>query len=157
MPAFLLALLPKAAGLLTNPRAWAALGVVVLMVSLGVQTARLNHAKGDLKSSRAALVDPASHRRWQDLAEDRARDLQTCRANTNTLQSAIDRQNASVAALKAEGDRRTTQAAAAVRDAQRGRSDAEARASKLAALKPAGADACARMNDADRAVLETLR
>jgi hypothetical protein len=69
-------------------------------------------------------------------------DLGTCRTNKVTLQNAIDRQNAAVAALAAEGQRRAAEARKALDAAQAGVAAANKRAGQLLAIKP-GADRCA--------------
>lgn len=101
-----------------------------LAIMIGVQTLRLDHAKHDLGEARAALVNPATGHRWEaDYAADH-RDLTNCRTNLEKLGGAIDIQNNAVTALKAEGDRRRRESAAALssarRDAGRARSDATA-------------------------------
>lgn len=119
---------------------WKAVGLAILVALLGVQSFRLSHAKGDLKTARAALVDPDTKRKWQDEAKDRLRDLTTCRDNTTKLQAALAAQNAAVGRLKAEGDARATAAAKAAQDALQARREADKTAAKLSAYK--SADTC---------------
>jgi hypothetical protein len=163
MPLFLLpfigwakGLLSSALKLLSDPKALLALAGALLVVAVFVQSSRLGHAKADLKTARAALVDPATKRKWQDEASERLRDLTTCRANTSTLQSALDRQNASLAAAEAAGRDATAKAAMAVERARGAAVAAEkARAQIGAPLK--AVDACARVQEVDRRLLENLQ
>lgn len=83
--------------------------------------------------------------------------LTQCHDNTAALQASLDGQNRAVDQMKADSDKRLQASSDALHGAQKGRESAEARAAKLLALKPAGIDACARMMDADRAVLESLQ
>jgi hypothetical protein len=140
-----------------SPKMWAGVGAALLLLAVAVQTARLHHAKHDLAATRAALVDPVTHRKWQLEAEDRGGDLATCRTNTDTLTSAITTERARLAALQAAGDRALRQTQADLAEAARGRQSAEARAAKLLKTPPAGVDACARSEAAFSAAKEALR
>jgi hypothetical protein len=119
---------------------WRAIGLVLLIAFAGLQTARLAHAKGDLKTAKAALIDPATKRKWEIEAKERLRDLNTCRDNTTRLEGSIASQNAAVDRLKADGDARVEQATKAAQDALQARREADQTARKLAAYK--SADTC---------------
>lgn len=85
------------------------------------------------------------------------RDLDTCHANGQALETSLAAQNASIAAAKADGDRRAQMLADGLQQARAGRASAEQRAAKLVSHPPAGIDACARSEAARLAVLESLR
>lgn len=85
------------------------------------------------------------------------RDLDTCHANGQALVASLDAQNASIAAARADGDRRAKMLVDGLQAARAGRATAEARASKLLSHPPVGIDACARSEAARLAVLESLK
>lgn len=120
---------------------WIVIGVLVAII--GVQTVRLSHAKTDIEKADAITA----------LAQAK---LVVCHDNTAALQASLDGQNRAVDQMKADSDKRLQASSDALHGAEKGRESAETRAAKLVALKPAGIDACARMLDADRAVLESL-
>jgi len=120
----------------------------VLVLGLGVQTARLAGAHGDV----AKLTDRIENPRTGYIAK-----LSTCQGNVAGLESAVKAQNNAVAAMGAESARKMDAASIAVTAAIQGRASAEGRAAKLLRAPPAGIDACARMQAADSAVLETLQ
>lgn len=117
--------------------------MATMLVFGGVQTIRLSHAKRDIEKADAITA----------LAQAK---LVQCHDNTAALQASLDGQNRAVDQMKADSDKRLQASSDALHGAEKGRESAEARAAKLLALKPAGIDACARMMDADRAVLESL-
>jgi hypothetical protein len=123
-------------------RYWYIIAIAALVAGLGVQTARLVNAKGDLVNARAALLNPITHKAWQSEALRDARDLATCHANVTTLDQALAGQNASIAALKQEADAASARATAAVKAAQGRSADAARQVSALMARKPSG-DLCA--------------
>lgn len=135
---------------------WKWLGIGLLIAAVGIQTARLDHAKHDLGNARAALVNPATGHRWEAdfLTADRA--LKSCNVNLATVTGALDRQNAAVDALKAEGERRAADTAAALERQRAATADALRRAGRIAAPIPPG-PACDRVDEVDRRVLESLR
>lgn len=149
---FLLAV-PK----LLSPKLWAVVGVGLLLGVVGVQTLRLNHAKGDLTQARAALRDPVSGRKWQALAEENIRDLKTCRSSNVALTEANAAEMARLSALQADAEARLRQTSAELSKAATGRAAAEARAAKLLAHPPMGVDACSRTESAFEAAKEALR
>ncbi len=81
----------------------------------------------------------------------------SCQKNEATQESAIQAQNASIAALKADSDQRAKTLSDALVAARKTALTASQRADKLLALKPKGADVCARVLDVDKAVLEGLK
>jgi hypothetical protein len=168
MPAFLIPVIAKLLGigrairggfawLADHPKALVAVGVAVLVALLWLQSARLSHAKADLKAARAALVDPVTHKPWQAEAQVAARDLTTCRANTSTLQAAITAQNASLAAWSERGRRATAEAENAVQRSRSAVAAAEKAKAVIAAPLSASDDTCSRAQEVDRRVMETLR
>lgn len=85
---------------------WAAVAVSVALAALALYVGTM-HAR--LALAKAALVtERAAH----------ARDVATCAANTKRLTDAIASQNASVAALKAQGAKDTAAAQTAIQQAQ---------------------------------------
>jgi chromosome segregation ATPase len=130
---------------------------LLLLIVLGIQTARLSHAKHDLTAARAALKDPATHRPWQTEAEERTRDLSTCKTNIDTLKAAAAKELARLSALQADAAQRLRQTQAELDTASKGRQSAEARAAKLLKTPPVGVDACARSEAAFGAAKEALR
>ena len=148
MAAALIAL-PRLAKLATSPTAWACVAGAGMAVAIGVQTWRLDNAKAD-------QIDPKTHAAWktEELADHpqlvvARQDLGTCQTNEGTLTGALASQNAAVAALKAEGDRRTAAAASAVSAARTAAQAASQRLATVMAAK-AGPDACA---SADQLIL----
>ena len=83
--------------------------------------------------------------------------LDRCRTNVAGLEASVGAQNARIEAVRAEGQRKTEEAENALAAAQKGRAAVEARVASLLRDRPAGADACARMESADAAVLGSLR
>lgn len=123
--------------LLKHPITWLAL----LAALLALQTMRLNHARADLTTARAALINPATKHTWQDDYTASQVDLGTCRTNNTTLSDALKTQNAAVLAAKAEGDRRTALATQAAANA---RAVAESRRQEALAImaRVSGPDVC---------------
>lgn len=74
------------------------------------------------------------------------KDLAQCRVTTANQADAITRQNASIAALKTESDRRTAAAEKAAQQAHAAAVTASQRAVKIMSLTP-GADMCASAFD----------
>ena len=114
-----------------------------------VQTARLDHAKKDLATARAALVNPATRHTWRADYLIAAPALATCNVSLTATKGALDRQNLAVDALKAEADRRQRVGAQALSTARAGAAEARRRADAILSA-PRGPDAC---QDA----LETIR
>lgn len=85
---------------------------------------------------------------------DEARsDLQQCRANTATLEAGIARQNAALAAARAEGQARLTELSRAAEQARRDARSAQDRARAIME-RPGTGNHCA---DADALILEAVR
>ena len=120
-----------------------------LITFASVQTMRLDHAKKDLTTARAALVNPATGHTWQKDYQIAAPALAVCNTDRANVTGALNRQNLAVAALKAEGDRRQAESREALSTARRATASARARADAILST-PAGPDAC---QDA----LETIR
>lgn len=114
-----------------------------------VQTMRLDHAKKDLSTAHAALVNPATGHTWQKDYQIAAPALATCNVSLANVTGALDRQNLAVDALKAEADRRQRVGAQALSTARLGAAEARRRADAILSA-PRGPDACV---DA----LETIR
>jgi len=114
-------------------RHWKLFGIGALVLLLTVQSARLSHAKADLKAERDAHA--TAKRAW-------AAELTQCQANRATLDASLKRQSEAVAALKAESARVTAEAEkAAQRAAQAGREAGRIATGVLNAQ--AGKDRCA--------------
>lgn len=128
--------------LLFLARYWRVVVIVSLVLALGAQTFRLHHAKADLTTARAALVNPVTHKTWQSEAIAAQRDLTTCRGNTDRLSTALQTQNASIDALKREADAINTVAGAKIRAAQADTVKARRDVAAIMAKRP-GSDLCA--------------
>ena len=89
----------------------------------------------------------------QAQADAASRNLITCQGNQDALTKSLDAQNASVAALKAQGAAATASANKALAAASSASAAAQTSAAKLLTAKP-GADLCA---SADALILETLK
>ncbi len=72
-------------------RNWRICLLAALLAFGAVQTARLHHAKADLASARAALIDPATKKTWQSEAEARGRELTACQGNFANADAAVKR------------------------------------------------------------------
>lgn len=133
--------------------AWIASGfavlVVVLSVSLWVQTDRLS-------SARKALVNPLTGKTWQFEALRDARDLATCRGNTERLQGSLERQNAAVESLQATGRTLTAENERLASAAQKSASAASSAQARILSRPPAGNDTCSRVADVDATFLKEL-
>lgn len=127
--------------LLFVARYWRVLAAAGLLTFGAVQTARLHHAKADLSTARAALIDPSTRKTWQSEATASQRDLQSCHASVSNLQAAISGQNASIEALKREAEAASARASAQIRAAQARSADARRDAAAIMAKRPSG-DLC---------------
>ena len=81
----------------------------------------------------------------------------SCQKNEAVQKSAIDAQNASIASMKVDSDRQIKGLSEALVGARKSALIHSQRADTLAALKPKGADVCARVQDVDKAVMEGLK
>lgn len=106
-----------------------------------VQTARLDHAKKDLATARAALVNPETGHTWQKDYQIAAPALATCNTSLANVTGALDRQNLAVDALKAEADRRQRVSVARLSTARTATAEARRRADAILSA-PRGPDAC---------------
>ena len=112
-----------------------------LITFASIQTARLDHAKKDLATARAALVNPSTGHTWQKDYQIAAPALATCNVSLANTTGALDRQNLAVAAWKAEADRRQRVGAQALSTARAGAAEARRRADAILSA-PRGPDAC---------------
>ena len=112
-----------------------------LIAFASVQTMRLAHAKKDLTTARAALVNPATGHTWQKDYQIAAPALAVCNTDLANVTGALNRQNEAVRALGEETARRQAQSAAALSTARRATASARARADAILST-PAGPDAC---------------
>jgi hypothetical protein len=131
--------------------------LAISLATAAVQGARLKHAKADLALARASLTNPGTHKTWQSEALAGALNLESCNASVGNLKDEVARMNVAATTLQVESERKVRQATDGFAKAQKGRASAEAMASKLLTRPPGGIDACARMEAADAAVLETVR
>jgi hypothetical protein len=83
--------------------------------------------------------------------------LGQCHDNTKALKAAIDLQNASLAALGQESARRLAGNEKVVQAALAQAARAKQQSAVISAQPPAGADVCARYEDVDTKVLESLK
>lgn len=126
----------------------AAVIAIGLLVMLGLTHVELNHARHDVAALNARIEDPQTGY----IAR-----LATCHGNVGRLQATLDQQTAAVAA-KSAADAKALAKAEADLAAERGRSAAlQVRANATLAYKPAGADACARIEDIRRRYVEGLK
>ncbi|MDR3513880.1 MAG: hypothetical protein P4L73_19755 [Caulobacteraceae bacterium] len=138
---------------LLDPKVWVGLAFAAVLAFGGVQTGRLNHAKGDLASARAALIDPATKKTWRDEAVKAADDLASCHISLSSANAALGHADAATAALKAESDRRTADAASRLAAADKAALAGQRRITAVLAAK-AGADAC---KSADALILGSVQ
>jgi uncharacterized protein YlxW (UPF0749 family) len=96
----------------------------------------------------------AAHAAREEAVRLRA-DLAACQDGRARLQVAIEAQNAAVSTLKAEGERREQAVVGALATAKGEAKAATARASRIAAVEPRGADVCSRLLDVDRKITRT--
>lgn len=136
---------------------WKLIGIGALVVLLSGTTWRLNHAKGDLAQARAALVNPKTHRTWEQDFTASQRNLDICHQSVSDVQAALDTANGSIATLAAQGAARAKTLKDGLERAQKGRAGAERRALDLINHGSAGKDACARSEAAAKAVVSALR
>jgi hypothetical protein len=137
---------------------WFAIGAVAALLAL--QSARLAHAKSDQYDRSACVAgQPCKPVKWKTevarlrpaLAAAEA-NLRTCRGNVAALQGSVDAQNAAVAALKADGERRARLLADELRQARSESASAARRADTILAARPKGPDVCAKLLDLDRTI-----
>jgi hypothetical protein len=136
---------------------WKLVLVGVLALVFLSTVARLNHAKADLvkvradlKETRKLLTDPRTGQSWQTLADIRASGLSSCTAAQRA-------QEASLTALRAEGDRLTAAASKAQAEARKARSERDRSATALQNYKAVGATQCERNADGIRRAREGVR
>lgn len=137
---------------LLTPRAWFVGGLALLLVFVGVQTWRINHAKHDLKEARAALVNPKTKRTWEQDFTASQRNLDICHGSVLAVQTSLDTQNAAIAANAADGARRAKMLSDGLQQARKAAAAADKRSLDILAVKPKGADQCARLMDLDRQI-----
>jgi hypothetical protein len=105
-------------------------GVAVLFMALAVgQCTRAIRAENRVTKAEAVAARAMA-------------DFTTCKANTTTLEAALEAQSRAVAGLKAESDRRVAQSAKAARDARAVAESARRHADRVLA-RPAPEDVCA--------------
>ena len=105
-------------------------GVAVLFMALAMgQCTRAIKAEGKVVKAEAVAAKALG-------------DFTTCKANTTTLEAALEAQSRAVAGLKAESDRRVAQSAKAARDARAVAESARRSADRVLALR-APEDVCA--------------
>jgi hypothetical protein len=134
------------ANLLTSPKFWGALAVGLLLMALGVQSARLDHAKADLAAARAAQIDPETKAKWQDEYHAAAQDRDTAQASQRNAEHALGDEQASVAALQAASAQSSAKAAAALQQARVATAALSEREKAMAALTAPG-DVCSQADE----------
>lgn len=136
-------------------------GVAVILAlalaAAGLQSIRLEHAKAELASAHAALINPVTGKSWRTESVAAAADLSACRREVVTLRGAIDAQNAAVTTAAADSARRIVLATKAAEDARAVAESARRHSAFLMAQRPAGATACERAEDARQRFLEVIQ
>ncbi len=144
-------------------------GLGISLIFLGVlgactvQTERLKRTKADLATAKALLYVPdirtgkPTRVTWQAAAALAEASLNTCRASVSNLETAVARQNASLEAAKAEGDRKARDLAKALQAAQKQGMAAQANAERILGIDARGGDTCQRLLDAERQITESTR
>lgn len=136
---------------LTKPKNLMIVGGIVLLALVGIQSARLKSAKhhlkevrAELKVTKAKLVNPVTKATWESEA--------------NVCHAALTAQNAAVAALKADGDRRAQEVARAVQQASHAQRRASDAAKSILNFKPPKTDdTCERLMAVEKAITEASR
>lgn len=113
-------------------RLFGPLASIAAVLALALSVGQCTRA---LKAERALAKAEAA-------AERAMTSLTTCKANTTTLEAALDAQSRAVAGLKAESDRRVAQSAKAARDARAVAESARRHADRVLAMR-APEDVCA--------------
>jgi chromosome segregation ATPase len=121
-------------------------GVVALglVASLGVTLYQKAGVERDLARTQVTLEQVRS-------------DLTACRNNTKTLEGSIQDQNQAIDDLRAEGEARKRDAEVALSLAQRESAALRSRITGLLSAPTTGANACERVLDVDRAVVEAFQ
>lgn len=135
---------------LMNPKAWAVGGFALVLAVAGIQSARLGHAKGDLKAARSALVDPVTRMTWQTTATRLRSDLDTAHGSLTVVRNLLTTSNDATEALRIAADVKRTAVVAALIPAMKDAAAMQRRAEALAVFRPKGADSCAQLVDLDR-------
>lgn len=84
-------------------------------------------------------------------------DLDTCRRNTRDLSGAIEQQNAEIKRISDEGVTRLSAATVAVNEARAATAAVQSRLNRLLNAPATGGTVCERLDEVDRAVLESLK
>lgn len=111
----------------------AAAGCGLLLLALGIDHARLNHAKHDLTAARTEIVGLHAA-------------VATDARSIKSLEASITQQNAAVDALQAAGDAKSVEASKATAQARTASSGLRSAAQRVLEEK-AGADACRSANE----------
>src|SRR5262245_41464525 len=106
--------MPMLLGLISRPTVVLVAVIGLLTGGLAIQSARLAHALGSLAQARAALINPETHRRWQDEALAASRQLEVCAGARTALARGLRTQAGAVEAIKRHGVEASARAAAAV-------------------------------------------
>lgn len=137
-------------------RHWKALLIAGLVGLLAVQTARVGRLKNEVAAEQAAQINPATKRPWKYEAERDGKALLTCQGNVSTLDGALSRQSAAVAAKSAADQARISLAERGLAEARAANAKAAGRIAEL--MRPlAGADTCTRVIEVDERLLRSLQ
>jgi hypothetical protein len=154
IPVAILTVLKTAGGFIVKNWPYFAAGLLVIV--LGVQTARLNHAKAD-------QLDPKTKATWRseyqaaNIKLARAQQgLTTCASNQAVLQGAVDQQTQAAETQATAGRAALQRSQAAVDAAQKSAAKAEDTARRIAAAA-AGKTACAAADAVDAELLRSLQ
>ena len=130
----------------------AAIGAGVVIVGLGITIAVIDLDRAHLRSEVADLTDKIENPQTGYIAR-----LTQAQANVATLKAGLDEQNAKVEAQAAEAKARIAATEKRLVDAQAAAASAKTTLARLMATPLIGKDVCARLSDADRRLLETLK
>lgn len=137
-------------------RHWKALLLASLVALVAVQTARVGRLKNDVAAEQAAQINPATKQTWKAEAERDARALLVCQGNVATLDVAISRQNAAVAAKAAADQARLSLAERELASARAANAKSASRIAEL--MRPlVGADTCTRLIEVDERLTRSLQ
>lgn len=144
-----LGLIPGIAGL---PWKLATAGLAAVSIGLGVYTAVVSLDRARIEVERKSL-----EQQIQDPKTGYVARLAQAETNVVTARAAVDQQNATLQSKSAADAAALADLSKQVAQANAATAAANTKIDRLLKTPLAGADACARMNDADKRLLETLK
>jgi len=127
-------------------------GAAAVALLLGVLLLVEKAETGRLTAANAALSDAIYNPQTGYIAQ-----LSQCHTNVESLKASLDSQSTKVKALEADSNRRLAAAEEDLAEARATAARLEVRADATLDYRPAGADACARVEDVRRKYLEALK